>query len=443
MSNEERVAEAPEAEEGSVHDELARIDQTDAIVRLVEAGQISCLDPSRYVAIPVPEDMTPKLAAGLAGAGAAAELFAAWGKSNLALVLNGSIDDLRAAKDGLGLIPRFLGPDGKVTALARLQKVQLDPAELSAAALQVAAAYVQAQYMEDIDRRLAGIEGTLSGIKGMLEDQRISKVESAYNLLTSYYIPNLVEYLEDDAKLIPARSQVLAIIKELNDSWTEQVHATQRLCERVLGESKPDERRLKELSSALVADDKVAAAIFGTLCIADQARMLYYQELSSEQISLVESQEQGMLANYLALRSTIVERLDKDIDRIRRAPLAFPSPLEEPEREEARGVFEKAGRAVDAFARRATSDTPWGAAKKQASEHREALKAAYPHDQRTEVPCGVICEENVRNLGLIDIALNKADTVALLDDKLYFIYEGGEAESELATEGDGQQPQTA
>ena len=61
-------------------------------------------------------------------------------------------------------------------------------------------------------------------------------------------------------------------------------------------------------------------------------------------------------------------------------------------------------------------------------EHREALKAAYPHDQRTEVPCGVICEENVRNLGLIDVALNKADTVALLDDKLYFIYEGdGEA----------------
>ena len=55
----------------------------------------------------------------------------------------------------------------------------------------------------------------------------------------------------------------------------------------------------------------------------------------------------------------------------------------------------------------------------------------------------VICEENVRNLGLIDVALNKADTVALLDDKLYFIYEGGEAESELATEGDGQQPQTA
>ena len=150
-----------------------------------------------------------------------------------------------------------------------------------------------------------------------------------------------------------------------------------------------------------------------------------------------------MLANYLALRSTIVERLDKDIDRIRRAPLAFPSPLEEPEREEARGAYEKAGRAVDAFARRATSDTPWGAAKKQASEHREALKAAYPHDQRTEVPCGVICEENVRNLGLIDVALNKADTVALLDDKLYFIYEGGEAESELATEGDGQQPQTA
>lgn len=96
--------------------------------------------------------------------------------------------------------------------------------------------------------------------------------------------------------------------------------------------------------------------------------MLYYQELSSEQISLVESQEQGMLANYLALRSTIVERLDKDIDRIRRAPLAFPSPLEEPEREEARGAFEKAGRAVDAFARRATSDTPWGAAKKQASD---------------------------------------------------------------------------
>ena len=75
--------------------------------------------------------------------------------------------------------------------------------------------------------------------------------------------------------------------------------------------------------------------------------------------------------------------------------------------------------------------------------HREALKAAYPHDQRTEVSCGVICEENVRNLGLIDVALNKADTVALLDDKLYFIYEGGEAESELATEGDGQQPQTA
>lgn len=52
-------------------------------------------------------------------------------------------------------------------------------------------------------------------------------------------------------------------------------------------------------------------------------------------------------------------------------------------------------------------------------EHREALKAAYPHDQRTEVPCGVICEENVRNLGLIDVALNKADTVALLDDKLF------------------------
>ena len=76
-------------------------------------------------------------------------------------------------------------------------------------------------------------------------------------------------------------------------------------------------------------------------------------------------------------------------------------------------------------------------------EHREALKAAYPHDQRTEVPCGVICEENVRNLGLIDVALNKADTVALLDDKLYFIYEGGEAEPEVATEGDGQQPQTA
>lgn len=441
MSDEMNAEVMGELEEATVSSELAKIDQTEAVVRLIEAGQIDCFDTSQCVAIPIAEDITPSLAKGLAVGGAAAELFANWGKNNLAMVLNGSIDDLRAANDGFGLIPRFLDEKNRVTAFARLQKVPLDPAQVASAMFQVAAAYVQAQYMEEIDERLKSIQNTLSEIKGMLDDQRIAKVESSYNQLSSFYIPKLNEYLEDDTKLIPARTQILAIIKELNDSWTEQVHATGRLCQTVLSESKPDEKKIEELTKQLVGDDRIAAAIFGTLCVADQARLLYNQELSSDQIALVQSQERGQLENYLMLRSTIVKRLDADIDKIRRAPLAFPGPLDEPDRDDPRGVFEMVGRAIDGFARRATSDTPWNAAKKQTMEYHNKLKGQFPHDM--DVPCCVIAEGNWHNLDLVDMALNKADAIAVFDDKLYFIYEGNDSEQEAPVEDADNREQTA
>ena len=58
--------------ETSVEEELAKIDQADAIVKLAAAGYLDLFNSNNSAVVPIADNLTPSLAKGLAVGGAAA-----------------------------------------------------------------------------------------------------------------------------------------------------------------------------------------------------------------------------------------------------------------------------------------------------------------------------------------------------------------------------------
>lgn len=245
-----------------------------------------------------------------------------------------TFSDLLDRVDGFGGKTLTAMKDGSFYKNASISKAEVPDISLAApnvsalnvasAALSVASVVVGQAYMDEIDKRLQGIEQGVAEIKGMLEDQAAANLEGAYRRLADDFVPRFEEYAASEVKLQAAYGEIQSIKTTAEGAWSYHLKRFDRFAADVMSKNKLSDKAIEGLSAELERLDRAAATAFQLKMCANRTAMQLDGDFSPERISSERDDVEKHLSEFArkhgeaenALRTRIAQTKGNPVSRL-------------------------------------------------------------------------------------------------------------------------------